>query len=87
MKPRSLSPVAAVNSTSKVIRSSVAPDRVGHHRGRLGEHLALRRTLSARPGVSGPARSPSPSGSPPISYVEQSTDSVIRISSTRSHDR
>ena len=41
MKPRSVSPVAAVNSTSNVIRSSVRADRVGHHRRRLGEHLAL----------------------------------------------
>ncbi len=45
-----------------------------------------RRTVSARPGVSGACEKPIAVWVSADSYVEQSTDSVIRISSTRSHD-
>ena len=74
-----------MNSTSKVIRSSDAPIRVGHHRRGLGEDLA-RRTLSARPGGVGGCEKPIARCVSALSYVERSTDSVIRISFTRSHE-
>ena len=85
MKPRSLSPVAAVNSTSKVIRSSDAPIASAIIAADSAKTSLSRRTLSARPGVSGAAK-PIARCVSALSYVERSTDSVIRISSTRSHE-
>ena len=81
-----MSPVASVNSTSKVIRSRVTPDGVGHHRGRLGEDLALASYRLGQPGVSGAWEKPIAVWVSADSYVEQSTDSVIRISSTVSQE-
>ena len=53
MKPRSLSPVAAVNSTSNVSLSSVAPIASAIIAADSANTSLSRRTLSARPGVAG----------------------------------
>ncbi len=82
MKPRSLSPVAAVNSTSKVNRSSVAPIASAIIAADSANTSLSRRTLSARSGVFGSWPNPIAACVPADSYVEQSTDSVIRISVT-----
>lgn len=58
MKPRSLSPVAAVNVTSNVIRSSVAPMASAIIAADSAKTSLSRRTLSARPGVSGSCENP-----------------------------
>ncbi len=85
MKPRSLSPVAAVNSTSNVSRSSLAPIASAIIAADSANTSLSRRTLSASPGVSGSWPNPIAACVPADSYVEQSTDSVIRISWTSSH--
>ena len=84
MKPRSLSPVAVVNSTSNVIRSSVAPMASAIIAADSANTSLSRRTLSARSGVFGSRPKPIAAWVPADSYVEQSTDSVMRISSTPS---
>ncbi len=53
MKPRSLSPVAAVNVTSNVIRSRVAPMASAIIAADSANTSLSLRTLSASPGVSG----------------------------------
>ena len=58
MKPRSLSPVAAVKVTSKVIRSSFAPIASAIIAADSANTSLSRRTLSARPGVSGSCEKP-----------------------------
>ena len=84
MKPRSESPVASVKVTSKVIRSSVTPIASAIIAADSANTSLSRRTFSARPGVSGACEKPIAVCVPADSYVEQSTDSVIVIVSTRS---
>ena len=84
MKPRSLSPVASVKSTSKVIRSRVAPIASAIIAADSAKTSLSRRTFSARPGVSGGCENPMAVCVSADSYVEQSTDSVIVIVSTTS---
>ena len=86
MKPRSLSPVAGVNVTSNVNLSSLAPIASAIIAADSANTSLSRRTLSARPGVSGSCEKPIAVCVPADSYVEQSTDSVMRISSTRSQE-
>ncbi len=86
MNPRSVSPVAGVNVTSNVIRSRVTPIASAIIAADSANTSLSRRTDSASPGVSGSCEKPMARCVPADSYVEQSTDSVIRISSTRSHE-
>ena len=58
MKPRSLSPVAAVNSTSKVIRSRSTPIASAIIAADSAKTSLSRRTCSASPGVSGGCEKP-----------------------------
>ena len=53
MKPRSVSPVAGVKVTSNVILSSLAPIASAIIAADSAKTSLSRRTLSARPGVSG----------------------------------
>ena len=58
MNPRSLSSVASVKVTSKVIRSSVAPMASAIMAADSANTSLSRRTLSASPGVSGSWENP-----------------------------
>jgi hypothetical protein len=58
MKPRSESPVAAVNSTSNVILSSLAPIASAIIAADSAKTSLSRWTLSAKPGVSGSCEKP-----------------------------
>ena len=84
MNPRSVSPVAVVNVTSNVIRSNSAPIASAIIAADSANTALSSATLSASPGVSGSQENPMAVWVPADSYVEQSTDSVMRISSTRS---
>ena len=58
MKPKSVSPVAGVNVTSKLIRSRSAPIASAIMAADSANTSLSRRTLSARPGVSGSQEKP-----------------------------
>ena len=58
MKPRSLSPVAAVKVTSKVSRSRVTPRASAIIAADSANTSLSRRTVSASPGVSGGCEKP-----------------------------
>ena len=85
MNPRSEWPVAGVKVTSKVSRSRVTPIASAIIAADSAKTSLSTRTLSSSPGVSSGLPKPIALCVPALSYVEQSTLSVIRTSSTRSH--